>query len=84
MGPTILFGILFNLPKFFEFQGVYRVYNETSVSGEVTEVTKAEYKPTELRLDEDYVFYYVNLTRFFVTGIFPFACLVFLNLSIYR
>ena len=49
-----------------------------------SQVLKAEYRPTELRLNEDYVFYYVNLTRFFVTGIFPFACLVFLNLSIYR
>ncbi len=36
------------------------------------------------RLDEQYVFYYVNMTRFLVTLVVPFVSLVYLNNGIYR
>ena len=31
--------------------------------------------PTELRLNANYVFYYINLSRFVVSGLFPFISL---------
>lgn len=78
VAPTVVFGALFNAPKFFELETVRVIVdaetNETAVS----------ISPTELRLDEDYVFYYVNLARFLVTGIFPFGGLVFLNRGIHQ
>ena len=40
--------------------------------------------PTELRLNANYVFYYINLSRFVVSGLFPFISLTFLHLAIYR
>ncbi len=46
--------------------------------------TQVAFPPTEMRLDDNYVFYYVNLARLFVTGIVPFTALTVLNLSISR
>ena len=79
VAPTVLLGALFNLPKFFELEAV-----EVLLRDDGTNETRVEIRPTELRLDDDYVFYYVNLARFFVTGIGPFLGLVFLNYGIHR
>ena len=46
--------------------------------------TVIEFRATPMRVDENYSFYYVNLTRLIVTGIIPFGALAMLNLSIYR
>ena len=43
-----------------------------------------EFRATPMRVDENYSFYYVNLTRLIVTGIVPFGALAMLNFSIYR
>ena len=40
-------------------------------------------KATDLRMNPDYVFYYVNLARFIVTLVVPFISLVYLNTNIY-
>lgn len=93
MLPTIAFGILLNFPKFFELfaarviVGTEKIW-KADVDGietyEIINKTRLEIRPTELRLNDDYVLYYVNWTMFFVTGIFPFLSLVFLNSRIYR
>ena len=38
---------------------------------------------SDLRLDEDYVFYYNNLAKLIVTGLLPFLSLSFFNFKIY-
>ncbi len=40
--------------------------------------------PTRMRLDDMYVFAYVNLGRLLVEGLVPFLSLVFLNSRIHR
>ena len=76
MVPTIVFCVLFNTPKFFELE----IQWEEDEAG----FQKPKMAPTELRLDETYVFLYVNLARFLVTGVLPFVSLVILNMRIHR
>ena len=39
--------------------------------------------PTQLKLDEHYNLWYVNVTRLVVTGVVPFTMLTYLNSRIY-
>lgn len=89
MLPTIAFSLLFNLPKFFELElhdtseveeALDPLTNETfSVN-----VTTTRMLPTDLRLNELYAFFYVNVASLLVTGIVPFVGLLFLNWRINR
>ena len=81
MFPVILFSLVFNLPKFFEYHLDEMEY--FNVENNRTEI-RLKLTPTELRLNANYVFYYINLTRFVVSGLFPFISLTFLHLVIYR
>ena len=81
MCPVILFSVLFNLPKFFEYDLDEMEY--FNVENNKTEI-HLKLTPTELRLNANYVFYYINLSRFVVSGLFPFISLTFLHLAIYR
>lgn len=40
--------------------------------------------PTSLRLNEDYIFYYVNIGQNVVTGLIPLVSLVTLNYLVYK
>ena len=81
MFPVMLFSFLFNLPKFFEISVVDFSYFNPETNQTEDDV---KLKPTDLRLDENYVFYYVNITRFVVSGLFPLIALTILHLAIYR
>ena len=52
--PNLIFSILFNLPKFFEFdmQEIMELNSENNVT-----LTKIKLLPTKLRLNDNYVFY---------------------------
>ena len=81
MLPVILFSVIFNLPKFFEYNlDKMEFFN---VEKNQTEV-HLKLNPTELRLNNNYVFYYINLSRLMVSGLFPLISLSFLNFAIYR
>ena len=41
-------------------------------------------EPTDLRLNEDYIFYYQNNARLLITGLIPLFMLVTFNTLIYR
>ena len=45
---------------------------------------KINLNPTNLRLDDNYVYYYVNWSRFLVSGLIPLVSLTVLNFAIYR
>ena len=77
MVPTVVFAVLFNLPKNFEL-------HPEDVPDEEGNGTHVEYRATAMRLHPDYVLYYQNILRFFVTGILPFGALLCLNLGIYK
>ena len=49
-----------------------------------TLVTQVEIRPTSLRLDPKYSFYYVNVACLLVTGVGPFVVLALLNGAICR
>ena len=72
---------IFNLPKFFEFdvQEIVETNSETN-----TTYAKINLNPTNLRLDDNYVYYYVNWSRFLVSGLIPLVSLTVLNFAIYR
>ena len=79
--PNIVFSVIFNLPKFFEFdvQEIVETNSETN-----TTYAKINLNPTNLRLDDNYVYYYVNWSRFLVSGLIPLVSLTVLNFAIYR
>ena len=79
--PNIVFSVIFNLPKFFEFdvQEIVETNSETNST-----YIKINLNPTNLRLDDNYVYYYVNWSRFLVSGLIPLVGLTVLNFAIYR
>ena len=94
--PNILFSVVYNLPKFFEFEvQEYRELNFETRNMTIQEFVdlnfdinmtkiKANISPTKLRLDENYVYFYVNLSRFLVSVLIPLVMLAILNFFICR
>lgn len=39
-------------------------------------------KPTDLRMNDDYIFYYNNLAKLIITGVVPFAALCIFNFKV--
>ena len=81
VAPTVAFAALFNMPKFFELRSEWVEVNATT-EGQTLSLVRM--KPTEMRLNEHYVYFYVNLARFVVMCVGPFLGLVFLNSGIRR
>ena len=91
--PVTVVSVVFNLPKFLEAEIEYvpnieplltdngTVFYNVSAAGDQL---KPIIKPSKLRLDSDYMFYYNNWARLVVLGIVPFAMLVFFNTKIYQ
>ena len=77
--PTILFSVIFNIPKFFELEVHW--HSELGENGQ--NFTVVDFVPSKLRLHPAYSFYYVHLSHFIIKGILPFGALVFLNWGIY-
>ena len=48
-----------------------------------TVLSYPEVIPADLRMNDDYVFYYNNLAKLLITGIIPFVSLCFFNFKIY-
>nr|XP_040583812.1 FMRFamide receptor-like [Lepeophtheirus salmonis] len=90
VAPILIFSIAYNIPKFFEVKPrVNVIYNQTEYdpiakTHVVYNVTQMDFDLTGIRMNEDYVFYYVNVSRLIITGIIPLFSLSYLNMSIYR
>ena len=39
-------------------------------------------KPSDLRMNDDYIFYYNNLAKLIITGVVPFAALCIFNFKV--
>ncbi len=77
--PVLVFSVIFNIPKLFEVEFVVK---EGLIGGNGT-INQSLASPTELRLNNYYVIFYVNAARLLVQGIIPFSLLSFLNYRIY-
>ena len=46
------------------------------------DIVSVKVKPTDLRLNDDYIFYYNNLAKLIITGVIPFAALCVFNFKV--
>jgi len=77
--PAMLLSVALNIPKFLEARlDTHEWIDERNVTREVV-----IYNVTSLRVDPDYMYYYIHWTRLLCTGVIPFLYLSILNLLIY-
>ena len=77
--PSMVLSILLNIPKFFETELVLRHFTDENNNT----YSVMDFDITSLRLDPDYIYYYVHWTRLLGTGVIPFLFLSSMNLLIY-
>eukprot|EP00095_Tigriopus_kingsejongensis_P000754 snap_masked-scaffold273_size229271-processed-gene-1.12 protein:Tk00754 transcript:snap_masked-scaffold273_size229271-processed-gene-1.12-mRNA-1 annotation:"fmrfamide receptor" len=78
--PVFIFSAIFNIPKFFEVEFVVRQEIDPVTNNTINQTLAS---PTDLRLNDSYVIFYVNAARLLVQGIIPFVLLSILNYRIY-
>ena len=78
--PSGFLALVINIPKFLETELVTKEITETDNTTRIV----YDYNITSLRLDPDYIFYYIHCTRFIFTGILPFGFLTCMNYLIYK
>ena len=76
--PVFVGSCIFNVPKFLEATTAY-----VSHGGEESDETLILHV-TELRLDPNYVIYYINWARLIVLGIIPVGAVLFFNVKVYQ
>ena len=77
--PSLLLSILLNIPKFFETKLVLQNFKDENNDT----YSVMDFEITSLRLDPNYIYYYVHWTRLLSTGVIPFVFLSTMNLLIY-
>ena len=88
--PGIVFSFIYYIPKFFDLkvgQIKFRVKKITDISDakhHQNNETLTEYVliPTKLRLHQQYIFWYINVSNFILTAFVPVCLLMFLNYKI--
>ena len=65
-----------------------RTHLNCSINEETNEtITDVEHvvsiKPSDIRMNDDYIFYYNNLAKLIITGIVPFAALCAFNFKVH-
>ena len=75
----MVLSILLNIPKFLEAKhDLVEYQDEDNVTQEMV-----IYNVTSLRVDPDYMYYYIHWTRLLCTGVIPFSYLSYMNMLIY-
>ena len=94
VAPVTFLSFLYYLPKFFDLyidqvSNCTIVVNDTlsdeslkSESNIVNCQTSYEIKPTQLRLDHQYIVWYLNVSNLLVTCVIPIGLLIFMNCRI--
>ena len=75
----LMTAIAINIPKFFETK--ISIDNVTSENNRTSTIWIVEI--TDLRLNQDYIYYYIFLTRLITTGVVPFLFLISVNVTIF-
>ena len=77
--PSMILSILLNIPKFLEAKHETLEYqDENNVTQE-----RVIFNVTSLRVNPDYMYYYIHWTRLLCTGLIPFSYLSYMNMLIY-
>ena len=77
--PSMILSILLNIPKFLEANHETLEYqDENNVTQE-----RVIFNVTSLRVNPDYMYYYIHWTRLLCTGLIPFSYLSYMNMLIY-
>ena len=75
----MILSILLNIPKFLEAKhDLVEYQDEDNMTQEMV-----IYNVTSLRVDPDYMYYYIHWTRLLCTGVIPFSYLSYMNMLIY-
>ena len=76
----MILSILLNIPKFLEAKHETLVYqDENNITQE-----RVIFNVTSLRVNPDYMYYYIHWTRLLCTGLIPFSYLSSMNMLIYN
>jgi hypothetical protein len=62
---------------------LFSSFNSTTNTTMSTIRTYVQVQPTDLRMNDEYIFYYNNLAKLVVTGIVPFAALCIFNFKVF-
>lgn len=86
--PVLILSTVFNLPKFAETKVVEEIIIKKRVDPETFETEFYNYTlvtvhPTDLRMNDAYIFWYNNLAKLLITGLIPFLSLCIFNTRIY-
>ena len=75
--PALALAFIFNIPKFFETELVQidRFNKDENITEEIY-----DYEITSLRMNPEYIFYYIHIARLLVMGILPFLSLLVINI----
>ena len=75
--PALVLAFIFNIPKFFETELVQIVQfnKDENITEEIY-----DYEITSLRMNPEYIFYYIHTARLIVMGILPFLYLLVINI----
>lgn len=77
--PALLFSVIINIPKFLEFKTVDTRSNSTMGANATESEIQTIIVPTTMKLDQEYLRYYVQWFRMPFTAVIPFICLAVLN-----
>ena len=78
--PALALAFIFNIPKFFETELVQ--IDQFNKDENITEEIY-DYEITSLRMNPEYIFYYIHTARLLVMGILPFLSLLVINILIF-
>ena len=81
VGPIVIFAILFYLPKFFELRLVRYATGSSNATGNHYEYIH-EVQLSELRKNNQYILWYLNVTNLLITAAIPLIALAYLNFNI--
>jgi hypothetical protein len=85
LGPIIIFSVLFYIPRFFEVEAKVNMDGCFDEKMNTTNNCSIEYslKATDLRKNEAYVLWYINILNLIVTCVLPIISIIYLNCKVY-
>ena len=85
--PVISLSIVFYIPKFFDLKLIETVLScSTKLSNETADKncsTEFSIFPTDIRINNDYILWYINIANLMVTSVVPGVFLTFFNYKIH-
>ena len=89
--PVITFSILYNIPKFFDLEVAEKlencledgIPNDNSTAQSSNCTTYMIIQPTDIRNNDDYILWYINISNLVVTAVIPLVLLTYFNYKIY-